>query len=66
MLLDSIVFVLNMIMTDYNNSFLDQGYIQDFLGSIQERLEFIYSLFYKLEQLDFKDPELKSKQIYNP
>ena len=57
-MLESILFILNMIIVEYNQqTLLDSNYVANFISSIQERVEFIYSQFHVLEQIDFKDPK---------
>ena len=49
-----------MIIQEYNTSIVDNNFVQDFLQGIQERVEFIYSQFHVLEQIDFKEQKHQS------
>ncbi|CDW78932.1 UNKNOWN [Stylonychia lemnae] len=60
-IVESIMFVLNMIINEYSTKVLDNVFVQEFLSHIQERVEFIYSQFHLLEQMDLKDKKSSSK-----
>lgn len=72
-MLEQIVYVLNLILQEYlsinggaaakesSGVLLDHGYVSSFLASIQDRVEFVYSQFHALEQIEFKDPKQASK-----